>query len=77
MCLSYTITFLLLSAEMVTFCVLVAPLPYSVRKRLLRFLSENPLIAKLAYALKITFMCVILVRVSPRHTRLGRRQEEY
>lgn len=37
--------------------MLVAPLPYAVRKRFFRFLSESPLVAKLAYALKITFMC--------------------
>ncbi|KAJ3559696.1 hypothetical protein NM688_g183 [Phlebia brevispora] len=54
----YTITFLLLAAEMATFCVLVAPLPYSIRKKLFHFLSESPLVAKLAYGLKITFIFV-------------------
>ena len=33
-------------AEMATFCVLVIPLPYNVRKKLVTFLSENPLVAK-------------------------------
>lgn len=42
---------------MVTFCVLVFPLPYAVRKGLFRFLSESPIIAKVAYGLKISFMC--------------------
>ena len=51
-------TFLLLAAEMVTFGVLIAPLPYAIRKKFFRFLSESPAIAKLAYGLKITFMCV-------------------
>ena len=55
---SYTLTFLLLASEMATFCILVAPLPYTIRKTLFRFLSESPLVAKLAYAIKITFMCV-------------------
>ncbi|KAI0697802.1 B-cell receptor-associated protein 31-like-domain-containing protein [Cytidiella melzeri] len=54
----YTLTFLLLASEMATFCVLVAPLPYAVRKRLFRFFSESPIIAKIAYGLKITFIFV-------------------
>lgn len=45
---------------MVTFCVLVFPLPYAVRKRLFRFLSESPIVAKVAYGLKISFMYVPL-----------------
>ncbi|KAI8968107.1 B-cell receptor-associated 31-like protein [Trametes punicea] len=48
----YTLTFLLLAAEMVTFCVLVAPLPHIVRKKLFHFLSESPIIAKLAYGIR-------------------------
>ena len=43
---------------MVTFCLIVAPLPYAVRKRLFRFLSESPIVAKVAYGLKISFMYV-------------------
>jgi len=43
---------------MVTFCALVAPLPYAVRKRLFRFLSESPIVAKIAYGLKISFIFV-------------------
>lgn len=50
---------MILAAEMGTFCVLVAPLPYAVRKKFFNFLSESPLVAKLAYGLKITFMCVL------------------
>lgn len=41
-----------------TFCVLVAPLPHAARKRIFRFLSESPIVAKVAYALKISFMSV-------------------
>ena len=43
---------------MVTFCILVAPLPYAIRKRLFTFLSESPIVAKIAYGLKISFMSV-------------------
>ncbi|KAF7794630.1 hypothetical protein EIP86_005767 [Pleurotus ostreatoroseus] len=56
-------TFLLLAAEMGTFCVLVAPLPYAIRKKLFHFLSESPLVAKLAYGLKITFIFVAVLFV--------------
>lgn len=56
--ISYTLTFMLLASEMVTFCVLVAPLPHVVRKKLFHFLSESPIIAKLAYGVKIAFMSV-------------------
>ncbi|KAF8578879.1 B-cell receptor-associated 31-like protein [Ramaria rubella] len=52
----YTLTFMLLSAEMITFCALVAPLPYAIRKRLFTFLSESPIVAKIAYGLKISFI---------------------
>lgn len=49
---------MLLASEMATFCMLVAPLPHAVRKRLFHFLSESKIIAKIAYGLKITFMYV-------------------
>ncbi|KAF8622629.1 hypothetical protein AX15_006881 [Amanita polypyramis BW_CC] len=54
----YSLTFLLLAAEMVTFCLLVAPLPYAVRKKVFRFLSASTFIAKIAYAVKIAFIFV-------------------
>ena len=56
---SYSLTFLLLAAEMVTFCAVVAPLPHAVRKRVFTFLSESPVVGKIAYGLKIAFMCVL------------------
>ncbi|KAF8550885.1 B-cell receptor-associated 31-like protein [Imleria badia] len=58
MTIYYSLTFLLLAAEMVTFCILVFPLPYAVRKRLFRFCAESPIIAKVAYGLKISFIFV-------------------
>ncbi|KAK7446974.1 Endoplasmic reticulum transmembrane protein 3 [Stygiomarasmius scandens] len=58
MTIYYSLTFLLLAAEMATFCFLVMPLPYAIRKRMFHFLSESPIIAKLAYALKISFIFV-------------------
>jgi len=54
-------TFMLLASEMVTFCLLVSPLPYVIRKRLFQFLSESVVVAKLAYGLKITFIFVAVL----------------
>ncbi|EMD31071.1 hypothetical protein CERSUDRAFT_120122 [Gelatoporia subvermispora B] len=59
----YTLTFMLLASEMATFCALVAPLPHALRKRLFRFLSESPLVAKLAYGVKIAFIFVAILFV--------------
>jgi len=61
MTIYYSLTFLLLAAEMVTFCLLVFPLPYTVRKKLFRFLSENHVVAKVAYGLKISFIFVAIL----------------
>jgi B-cell receptor-associated protein 31 len=41
---------------MVAFCIFVAPLPFKIRRKLFRFLSESPVVAKVAYGLKISFM---------------------
>ncbi|OJT02699.1 hypothetical protein TRAPUB_6773 [Trametes pubescens] len=54
---------MLLASEMVTFCVLVAPLPHVVRKKLFHFLSESPIIAKLAYGVKIAFIFIAILFV--------------
>jgi len=54
---------MLLASEMVTFCALVSPLPYAVRKRLFRFLSESTIVAKFAYGLKISFIFVAILFV--------------
>ncbi|EGO03002.1 hypothetical protein SERLA73DRAFT_131448 [Serpula lacrymans var. lacrymans S7.3] len=58
MTIYYSLTFMLLAAEMVTFCLLVSPIPYTIRRKLFRFLSESPTVAKVAYALKISFIFV-------------------
>lgn len=63
MTIYYSLTFMLLAAEMVTFCVFVAPLPYQIRRRLFRFLSESPIVAKIAYALKISFIFITILFV--------------
>ena len=47
---------MLLASEMAAFCIFIAPLPFKVRRRLFRFLSESPIVAKISYGLKISFM---------------------
>ncbi|KAF5329319.1 hypothetical protein D9619_008919 [Psilocybe cf. subviscida] len=61
MTIYYSLTFLLLASEMFTFCVLVAPLPYALKKRLFSFLSESKIVAKIAYGLKISFIFVAIL----------------
>jgi len=58
---------MLLAAEMVTFCLLVAPFPYTIRKKLFRFLSESYIVAKIAYGLKISFIFVAILFVDALH----------
>ncbi|KIY44888.1 endoplasmic reticulum protein, partial [Fistulina hepatica ATCC 64428] len=72
----YSLTFLLLASEMVTFCVLVAPLPHTLRKKMLHFLSESKYVAKIAYALKISFIFVAILFVDALQ-RMFRVQAEF
>ena len=62
---SICLMLILIQCQMVTFCALVAPLPYGVRKRLFRFLSESLIVAKIAYGLKISFMSVPPIILPP------------
>jgi len=45
------------------FGVLVTPLPYKVRKGLFNWLSLSPIVAKIAYGLKISFIFVTILFV--------------
>jgi len=61
MTLYYTMVFMLLVAEMSIFLLLVLPLPFTWRKKMFQFISENPIIAKLQYGLKITFIFILIL----------------
>ncbi|KAJ8125601.1 hypothetical protein O1611_g8038 [Lasiodiplodia mahajangana] len=61
MTLYYTLVFLLLVAEMTLFMLLVIPLPFTIKRRMFTFLSENPIIAKIQYGLKITFIFILIL----------------
>lgn len=41
-----------------TFVAILLPMPFSARKKLFTFLSTSPIVAKIAYALKIAFVYV-------------------
>lgn len=61
MTLYYTLVFLLLVAEMALFMLLILPLPFTIRRKMFTFISENPLVAKLQYGLKITFIFILIL----------------
>ncbi|PSR83410.1 B-cell receptor-associated protein 31-like-domain-containing protein [Coniella lustricola] len=61
MTLYYSLVFLLLMAEMALFMVLILPLPFTIKRKLFTFISENPIVAKLQYGLKITFIFILIL----------------
>lgn len=61
MTLYYSLVFLLLVFEMVVFGALIVPLPYSIKRKLFTFISESPLVAKLQYGIKITFIFILIL----------------
>ncbi|OKL55952.1 hypothetical protein UA08_08606 [Talaromyces atroroseus] len=63
MTLYYTLVFLLLVFEMVVFLGLIVPLPYTVKRKLFAFISESPIVAKLQYGLRITFIFILILFV--------------
>lgn len=61
MTLYYSLVFLLLVTEMVIFMALIVPLPFTWRRKLFTFISESPIIAKLQYGMKITFIFILIL----------------
>ena len=53
----------LLVLEVTTFMLLIVPLPFNWRRKMFKFLAENPIVAKVQYALKITFIFVAVLFV--------------
>ncbi|KAL1741637.1 B-cell receptor-associated protein 31-like-domain-containing protein [Schizophyllum fasciatum] len=58
MTIYYSLTFLMLAAEVGLSFVIIAPLPHAVRKRLFGFLSGNKIVSKIAYGVKISFIFI-------------------
>jgi len=63
MTLYYSLVFVLLLTEMSIFMLLILPLPFTWRKTVFRFISESPLVAKLQYGMKITFIFILILFV--------------
>ncbi|RWQ97171.1 putative BAP31 domain protein [Paecilomyces variotii] len=61
MTLYYSLVFLLLVFEMAVFMALIVPLPFTVKRKIFTFISESPVIAKLQYGLKITFIFILIL----------------
>ncbi|KAL8945609.1 MAG: hypothetical protein Q9222_007872 [Ikaeria aurantiellina] len=61
MTLYYSLVFVLLVLEMSIFMLLIVPLPYTMKRKLFTFISENPLVAKLQYGMKITFIFILIL----------------
>ncbi|RAO67913.1 uncharacterized protein BHQ10_003925 [Talaromyces amestolkiae] len=61
MTLYYTLVFMLLVFEMLVFLALIVPLPYTVKRKLFAFISESPIVAKLQYGLRITFIFILIL----------------
>ncbi|CEN62854.1 Putative BAP31 domain protein [Aspergillus calidoustus] len=61
MTLYYSLVFCLLVFEMAVFMGLIVPLPFTVRRKLFAFVSESPIIAKLQYGLRITFIFILIL----------------
>ncbi|MCJ1331560.1 hypothetical protein MMC10_008251 [Thelotrema lepadinum] len=63
MTLYYSLVFAILVAEMTLFMLLIVPLPHTWKRKLFTFISESPLIAKLQYGMKITFIFILILFV--------------
>jgi len=63
MTLYYSLVFMLLVTEMLIFCALIVPLPFTWRRKLFTFISESPIVAKLQYGMKITFIFILILFV--------------
>ncbi|KLU84019.1 hypothetical protein MAPG_03066 [Magnaporthiopsis poae ATCC 64411] len=61
MTLYYTLVFVLLMAEMALFMLLILPMPFTIRRKMFTFISENPLVAKVQYGMKITFIFILIL----------------
>ncbi|KAE8151016.1 B-cell receptor-associated protein 31-like-domain-containing protein [Aspergillus avenaceus] len=61
MTLYYSLVFCLLVLEMAVFMGLIVPLPFTVKRKLFTFISESPIVAKLQYGMKITFIFILIL----------------
>ncbi|KAK1254992.1 hypothetical protein MKX08_008987 [Trichoderma sp. CBMAI-0020] len=63
MTLYYSLVFALLMGEMGLFMLLLVPLPFKIKRKIFTFISESPLVAKMQYWMKITFVFILILFV--------------
>ncbi|TQS35917.1 hypothetical protein Golomagni_03647 [Golovinomyces magnicellulatus] len=63
MTLYYSLVFLLLVTEMALFMLLIVPLPFTIRRKMFTLISESPIIAKMQYGMKVTFIFILILFV--------------
>ncbi|GJN79451.1 hypothetical protein PLIIFM63780_002964 [Purpureocillium lilacinum] len=61
MTLYYTLVFVLLMVEMAVFMLLIVPMPFKLKRKIFTFISENPIVAKIEYWMKITFVFILIL----------------
>ena len=61
MTLYYSLVFVLLVFEMALFMLLIVPLPFTLKRKIFTFISENPIVAKIQYWTKITFVFILIL----------------
>lgn len=61
MTLYYTLVFVLLVLEMALFMLLIVPMPFSLKRKIFTFISENSVVAKIQYWMKITFVFILIL----------------
>lgn len=75
MTLYYSCVFILLVCEMVSFLLLVAPLPAKVRHQVISFVKNNPIIAQVGLWLRFTFVFILVLFIDSVN-RVWRVEEE-
>ncbi|KAL2210465.1 B-cell receptor-associated 31-like protein [Sarocladium strictum] len=63
MTLYYSLVFVLLVLEMALFMLLIVPMPFNVKRKIFTFISENSIVAKIQYWMKITFVFILILFV--------------
>jgi len=61
MTLQLRLVFALLVLEMVLFVALIIPMPFTMKRKMFNFISESPVVAKLQYGMKITFIFILII----------------
>ncbi|KAK0384080.1 hypothetical protein NLU13_8169 [Sarocladium strictum] len=61
MTLYYTLVFVLLMLEMALFMLLIIPMPFTIKRKIFTFISENTIVAKIQYWMKITFVFILIL----------------